>query len=250
MIQNLIMIVLALVALTFLVALCTQTGSKLGKHSRITDPTLSPFQTWFERLFLESPRVIAANIAEGLHPDGALGKRADAAITDRNRLVKIGSDSSHIALCGAADMPLGVCPDEPEAAEDPVAVLALGARKGTVPMVASEAIAADVDVYTAANGKIQDEPAAAGTFWLVGKTVGAAGADGDDVEVIPCKPVKLVVVTAIGNANGAIAGLTSSATTTQAEFNALRDATETLADDVRKLTTALGSPCLVKVLAS
>jgi len=43
------------------------------------------------------------------------------------------------------------------------------------------------------------------------------------------------------NTDGAIGGLTISATYTQAEIVALRDGTETLADDVRAIKTALSS---------
>lgn len=43
----------------------------------------------------------------------------------------------------------------------------------------------------------------------------------------------------MGSANSAIGNLTSSATTTQAEFNALRDACETLADDARAINVLL-----------
>jgi hypothetical protein len=46
-------------------------------------------------------------------------------------------------------------------------------------------------------------------------------------------------VVTLGNVNGAIAALTFSSTPTQAEAVALRDACETLADDVRALSTLI-----------
>jgi hypothetical protein len=45
--------------------------------------------------------------------------------------------------------------------------------------------------------------------------------------------------TAMGNTNGEIAGLTFSATPTQAECEALRDKCEELADDVRNIHSTL-----------
>jgi len=53
-------------------------------------------------------------------------------------------------------------------------------------------------------------------------------------------PVAKTTVT-LGNVDGAIAALTFSATPTQAECQALRNACETLADDVRAIKAALSS---------
>jgi len=134
----------------------------------------------------------AANIAEGTH-EGAVTKLSDAAITTRNLLVKVGTDSDHIAVCGASDRPRGVCNDEAGAAEENVNVNLLGRNTQTDLMVASEAIADDVDVYTAASGKIQNEPAVAGTYYLVGHSLGSAAAVGDELEVDSCHPIAFVV---------------------------------------------------------
>ena len=94
-----------------------------------------------------------ANIAEGTHED-SITKLADAALTDRNLLVKFGSDADHIAINGASDDPLGVCTDEPSAAEREANVVLLGNSHNTVLMVASEAITAGERVFTAANGQV------------------------------------------------------------------------------------------------
>lgn len=134
-----------------------------------------------------------ANIAEGRHLDGRITKLADAAIASRWLLVKFGTDADHVDLCGATDVPIGVCTDEPEAAEDATAVDLLGAAPGTTLMVASEAITAGELVFTAASGKVQDLPAGAGTYYQVGRALNAAGADGDLVEVAPCFPLATVV---------------------------------------------------------
>lgn len=145
-------------------------------------------------------------MTDGPHATGKITLRADAALTARYLAVKRGSDADHVAVCGAADKPLGLCLDEPSAAEEPAAIGLLGATPGSCLAVAAEAIAADADVFTAANGKLQDEPAIAGTYYLVGKSVTAATADGDQFEVIPRLPLKFVVI-----ANGSTLAQTQAA---------------------------------------
>lgn len=127
----------------------------------------------------------------GTH-EKAIGRFTDAAIATRYLLFKKGSDADHIAVCGAADVPLGTVADEATAAEQRVHVNLLG-KGPTKKMVASEAIAAGVEVFTAAGGKIQDLPAGAGTYRCVGVSVTAAAADGDVIEVNDCAPIKTVV---------------------------------------------------------
>jgi len=134
-------------------------------------------------------------LTDGAHGSGILGSLyADAALTTRYLLVTTGSDASHFAACGADDMPLGPCLDEPSAAEELASVALLGAVKGTVKMVGSEAIAKDADVYTAASGKVQDEPAVAGTYYRVGRAATACTGDGDTFEVIPSLPQLVNIV--------------------------------------------------------
>jgi hypothetical protein len=132
------------------------------------------------------------NPAVGIH-EGPIAKLADEAITDRNLLGKFGSDVDHVALCGAAELPLGVIEDEAAAAEDPVAVALLGCTGRTVRMVASEAIDYGEEVFTAASGKVQDPPTVAGTYYRVGRAIQAATTDGDEIEVIPYTPTAYVV---------------------------------------------------------
>lgn len=191
---------------------------------------------------------LCANLAEGIHKN-ALAKKTDAAITTRYLLVKQGTDADHIALCGAGDLPIGPCSDEAAAAEENVAVQFLGATAETRRVVASEAIAANAEVYTAASGKVQDEPVVAGTYFKVGIARLAAAADGDVIEIDPCEPIRLVVIAALGNTNNEIGGLTISAVYDQAEVTALRDKTEELADDVRALQAALTSGKVVTIAA-
>ncbi len=109
-----------------------------------------------------------SNVTEGTH-EGSITKKTDAALSTRFSLVKIGSDADHIAVCGAGDRPLGIATDEAEAAEDNLNVNLLGSSSSTQKAVASEAIAVGDSVFTAASGKVQNEPGGAGTYYLVGR---------------------------------------------------------------------------------
>jgi len=165
--------------------------------------------------------------------------KTDAAITTRHLLYKPGSDSEHILVNTAAVCPLGTVPDEADAAEIDIEVRLLGIYDGTLIMVASGVIAADVDVYTDAAGKVQAEPTGAGTFWRVGKSLTAAAADGDRIEVQHHKPIKVVVMAALTVASTA-AG--SDAGTTQTCANACRT-------DLLAIRTALNAaPAELKML--
>ncbi|ACB76697.1 hypothetical protein [Opitutus terrae] len=195
-----------------------------------------------------APTLHLANIGEGTHPHPAL--YTDAAIATRHLLFAVGSDATHIAVAAADDCPLGTVPDEAGAAEELVEVDLLTNGKPRL-MVASEALAADVDVYTADGGKIQNEPAVAGTCYLVGRTRAAAAGNNSKVEVLPCKPIKLVVIAApTQTADGTIAALNSTAVNpTKADFDALLAEAGKLQADYYALAAALATPALVKVLA-
>jgi hypothetical protein len=131
------------------------------------------------------PEVVQlANIAEGTH-QGGLTKAADAAIAERHLLGKIGSASDRVAVCGAADIPIGVITDEAAAAGELVSVSLLGSTRGTVRMVASAAIVQGALLEPAANGRVQTLGAGAGTHHVVGRALDAAGAAGDVIEVDP-----------------------------------------------------------------
>jgi len=181
-------------------------------------------------------RARAHNVGEGTH-ERAISKTADNAIATRYLLAKFGTDADHIDKCGAADLPLGPCVDEP-AAGDLAAVHLLG-HGATKKMIASGVIAAGDRVYTDASGKVQTTPTTTGVFWLVGTALSAAAADGDVIEVHDCVPQRVQVMALPGNVNSEISGLSFSSTPTQAEANALRDKCEELADDFRALATAI-----------
>lgn len=140
-----------------------------------------------------APILRLANLGVETHDSGRITKKADAALATRYLLVKVGSDVDHIAVAGAADIPLGVALDEPAAAEDLCAVQLLGTAGRTIPMVASAAITLDDFVVAAANGKIRTLPGTTGTYYIIGRALKAAAADGDLIEIDPCFPIQRVV---------------------------------------------------------
>jgi hypothetical protein len=156
---------------------------------------MKKFLAFLRRAFSAPVALIpAANIAEGTH-EGGISKLADAAITTRYLLVTRGTDDDHIAAVTAiTDEPLGVCEDEPAAAEDPVNVQLLGLSARTMKMVAGEAIASiNTRLYMGATGKVMKESGTPATYWFVGKNLTVAGADGDVIEVIPAFPTQFIV---------------------------------------------------------
>lgn len=138
--------------------------------------------------------IALANISEGTHVDG-ITKLTDAAIATRFLVGKTGSDADHVAVAASEnDKPLGIIEDEAAAAEANVMVAFLGsAANRTRRGVASEAIAFDADVYNADNGKLQNLPVPAGTYFKIGRAMQAASADGDVIEFEPQAPEALVI---------------------------------------------------------
>jgi len=130
----------------------------------------------------------------GSHAFAALTRTADGALASEHLLVKPGSNkATEVALCGKNDMPLGVATDSAADGDTDVGVECLGGAGGTLLMTAAEAVAAGVEVYTAANGQVSDLSAVAGTYYKVGLALSAAGAAGDEIEVAPCYPVATTV---------------------------------------------------------
>jgi hypothetical protein len=140
------------------------------------------------------PKVHFANIAEGRRATGNRSYLADAAIATRFFVVKQGSDADHIAASAAnTDIPLGVCTDEPTAAEESANVAIFGAAQGTIKVVAQAAITAGALVQSNGDGKIITLKATTGTWYILGRAITAAAADGDVIEIAHYVPVQRVV---------------------------------------------------------
>lgn len=117
--------------------------------------------------------------------DGPYTRNAEVAIAP-HLLVTFGTDAAkQVKLNTAATRPLGTAYDE-AAAGKPVAVELL-TTGGTRVMIASKAIAAGVRVYGTAGGKVTDAVVAGA--YVVGESLSAAAADGDEIEVMPLSPV-------------------------------------------------------------
>lgn len=166
-----------------------------------------------------------ANVETAAGTHEVLTRRADGAFTYRYLLCKAGSDANHVTVCGASDYPVGHTTDQPGGAEDIINVCPLNYSKRGRVMRCSTAIAAEVDVYTAAGGFVSALPAVAGTYYKVGRTTAAAVQESAGlygVPVAPCAPVKTIVIAA---------------------------ATGTAATDIAAVFTALQSgPCDLKAL--
>lgn len=137
---------------------------------------------------------VAANTYDAAiltHTD-SVTRTNDAAVTARHLLWKAGSTATGVALNGASTIPIGTIDNTESSTGVEMAVLLLG-RGPTKKVVASEAITVGEAVYTAASGKVQDEPAGAGTYYLVGYALTAAAADGDIIEIQDCVPVQFIV---------------------------------------------------------
>lgn len=171
-------------------------------------------------------------------------KLSDAALSYSHLLLKAGSDADHVAVCGASDYPVGITTDQPSAAEKVANVHPLGISEKTMKVRVATAIAAELDLYTAASGFAQVEPTVAGTYWKIGRSVEVAKQIGSGdylIEFVPCAPIKVVVVAAFTSTNGTAAAASANLANLAAEA-------EKIGDDVRALGAALATPALVKVL--
>jgi len=205
----------------------------------------------FSLRFRPRPVLLLANFNSAEHLEGKISYQADAAFvynggSQRFLVAMIGSDDHHINLCGVASEPLGICTDAPLAGET-ASVDVFGAAPGTKRAIAAAAITAGADLYTAANGLVQSEPAAPGTYWMIGRALHAATGAGDDLEFASCKPVKLVVIAALTSAPNATAAAVDLATS-EVMANALKASFNALQADVAAIAAAAASPALIKIL--
>jgi hypothetical protein len=182
---------------------------------------------------------LANAIDTGTH-DGPITRIADAAIS-RYLLVKVGATDTSVDVNGVTDRPLGTTTNEASAANDRIPVKLLSEDETSL-MIASEALVVGDVIYTAASGKVQNEPATAGTYWRIGRALTAAAADGDVVEVMTNPPIKVVVIAAFTSTDGTAAAASASLANLAAEA-------EKIGDDVRSIRAALtGGPAEIKCL--
>lgn len=96
------------------------------------------------------------------------------------------------------------------------------------------------------DGKVRAIPATAGQYF----SPGIAEEDFVDGQFVLVRPlprlVRVATTWAVTTANNVIGALTSSSTTTQAEFNALRDKVEIINDDLIALKTLLDAHGITK----
>lgn len=116
----------------------------------------------------------------------------DAAVTARHLLWKKGAGDTTVALNGAANIPLGTI-DNIESATGTIQAILLLGKGATKKVVANEAIAVGDEIFTAANGKVQNRPSGSGTYYFIGIALTACAADGDIIEINDTAPERLVI---------------------------------------------------------
>lgn len=187
--------------------------------------------------------------ATGTHE--VLNLRADAAHSYTHLLIKAGTDAFHGAVTSAtSSYPIGTTEDSPDAAEDIFHVRPLSVGIKTRKVRVATAIAANVDLYVAANGFASALPAVAGTYYRIGRTSALAVQIGSGdylAEFVPCAPIKVVVIAALTSSQNATTN-GSDAGTTQTLANALKVSYNALQVDVAALGAALATPAEVQVL--
>lgn len=148
----------------------------------------------FRRVFARPPRrpLVHAWNTVGTH-DGAVTRKAQAAITTRHLLGTIGSESAaHVAVADAGDVPLYAMPDE-AATGDLIACELLGSLGRTVRLVAADEITPGTEVYGVAGGKVAPLPEDAGTYYLVGRALTGAEDEDQVIEAVSCVARAVVV---------------------------------------------------------
>jgi hypothetical protein len=150
---------------------------------------------WFKKLLLGKKLIALANIAEGVHSDGNITKKSDAAMALRHALVKIGSDVDHIAVTTAnTEIPLGIVNDEADAAEDNVNVQILGQTSGTIKGRAHASITMGDYLVPAAAGRVQTMTGLTTvTTYIIGIALNTCTTQDDEVEIAHCVPVQRVI---------------------------------------------------------
>jgi hypothetical protein len=212
---------------------------------------ITSIRAWAAQLAAGGPchrRPVFANIAQGTHA-GYLTMIAASPFTSKYLLAMADSTPGEIDVCGASNCPAGVATDEAREG-DPLAMKILGVSPQSVLVTANGTISAGAYLYAAASGQVQPEPTTAGTYYLIGRALGAATAAGDHIEAETCVPVKLIVLAKPTSTVAAITALTFSSPPAQSEVQALQAKLATLAGDFLAITGADAGPTLLKVLTS
>lgn len=100
-----------------------------------------------------------------------------------HRLVKMSAGAAVFNTSVATDNPVGVTKLNVKNGED-VSITPMN-KPGTVEICAAGAIGQGADVFSAADGKVQALPAAAGTYRKIGMAMAAASGDGSIIEILP-----------------------------------------------------------------
>ena len=142
-----------------------------------------------------------ANAETATGTDKVFTRRADEALSHTPLRVRQTSDAFHVAICDVPSRPFGSTSDSPDNAEDILHVDPLNRTDSSRRLRCATALAADIDVYTAANGFVQAEPSTPGIYWLVGRTAALAVQEAAGlytVQVVTQPPVRLTVAAAPG----------------------------------------------------
>jgi hypothetical protein len=129
------------------------------------------------------------------HENGRVTLLTDAALTLEFAAVKAGTDAAHVAVTAATtDVPLGIAESKTDGAEYEVAVRLFGKGGDTKAAVAGAAIVRLARVICTAAGKLITLPTTVdGTYYVVGRALTAAAADGDVFELDDCHPYPVVI---------------------------------------------------------
>ena len=177
------------------------------------------------------PRGLVLNAAADFPPSEQTLSLLPTAAHAANVIVTRGA-AGYYAVCGANDEPIGIV-QSPVAQADlgrPQAVHLLGLYRAPLTVVASEALATSgTRVFTAASGQIQDLPAVAGVYTLVGRNV-SPFASGKPGVLEHWQPRTHTVLAAMASSDGTAAGA--------ADLAALKAEVEKLGDDFRRYVAA------------
>ena len=110
-----------------------------------------------------------------------------------HRLVKLSSGEAVYNTATSTDNPIGVTKLNAKDGDD-VSIAPIN-KEGTVEICAAGAITKGVDVYAAADGKVQALPVAAATYRHIGIAMAAASGDGSIIEVLPNDTISTETVT-------------------------------------------------------